>query len=54
MSLNHNDMLHIKDTNAANNIFFALKKLCIVETPAVVKANMFPPVKIGQGEGETK
>jgi hypothetical protein len=53
-SLNHKNMLANSKIKAKGSQYPAYEKLCIVETPDVVKLNKLIQVKIGQGEGETK
>lgn len=47
-------MLKTTNIKAEGSQYPAYVKLCIVETPVVVKVNKLIQVKIGQGEGETK
>ena len=47
-------MLSTTNIKAEGSQYPAYEKLCIVETPDVVKVNKLIQVKIGQGEGETK
>jgi hypothetical protein len=47
-------MLKTTTVKARGNQYPAYEKLCIVETPDVVKVNKLMQVKMGQGEGETK
>jgi len=53
-SLNHKNMLETTKVKARGNQYPAYEKLCIVETPDVVKLSKLIQVKIGQGEGDTK
>jgi hypothetical protein len=47
-------MLYTNEIKANIQIYFALEKLCIVDTPDVVRVIKEMLQYIGQGEGETK
>ena len=53
-SLNHKNMLSITRHNGNSIKYPAWEKLCIFNTPEVVKVNKLMQVSIGQGEGDTK
>jgi hypothetical protein len=53
-SLNHKAIVYITKNRATKNTVDACAKLCILNTPVVVRVNKFKLIHIGQGEGDTK
>ena len=54
ISLNQNPIDKIKQVKAKKTKKFALRKLCIVKTPVVVKLSKDMDVFNGHGEGDTR
>ena len=54
MSLNHKAIVYITKNSATKNTVDAWAKLCILNTPVVVRVNKLRLIDIGQGEGDTK
>jgi hypothetical protein len=53
-SLNHKAIVYITKNRATKNTVDACAKLCILNTPVVVRVNKLRLIDIGQGEGDTK